>query len=517
MSNKIYKIPLPISNISNLCGKKFKSETHASENSPDFCEIEDSSVHATEVIAIWNSTVFNVKHLTKKSDNFLIGENPVCDFWVPPDKLSGLSKVVIVEGNGFIHYLPYFTGGYVTFKNGEVKSFKTILPSGEGDFQIPQGAKCKIDFGNITFLVNSVPAPKKTKLSFVFNWGNQSFTGISFLFHIIFMLTVSFFPPESKTLSFDQISEYNRCIKFILQPQEVASEKKLPKWLKNKDEDKVKEGGRGQRHSGEEGKMGGIKAKKTNNIYGIKGPSNNPDTHMAMDKKQKIAKEIGILTVLKKSINIPNSPFGSDSAIGTDVENALGSVMGKQIGHNFGFGGLGLKGSGRGGGGMGEGTIGLGNFRTIGHGGGKGLGVGYGSGEGYAWGTCKPTICNLNLKGKSVLPISINNANGVVKGSLSKEVIRRIIRQHLNEIRYCYAQQLVVKPDLQGRVVIQFLISSQGTVQMASVVDSTLDNTQVENCVAKAFQRWTFPAPEDSGVVIATYPLMFSPAENQQE
>ncbi len=60
--------------------------------------------------------------------------------------------------------------------------------------------------------------------------------------------------------------------------------------------------------------------------------------------------------------------FGTDSALGNDPMSALGSLMGDQVGSNYGFGGLGLRGTGRGGGGTGEGTIGLGNLGTIGHG-----------------------------------------------------------------------------------------------------------------------------------------------------
>jgi len=471
----------------------------------DLYAIEDSSVHVMEVIPVWNATVFNVKHLTQASDKFIIGEEPVCDFWVPPDKLGGQSKVVIAEGNGVIHFLPCFTGGDVTFENGEVKSFKTILPSGQGDFQVPPGARCKIDFGEMTFLVNSVPAPKKPKLPLVIDWANQSFTGMSFLLHMILMFIVFFFPPESKTLSLDQLSESNRYVKFLLQPQEVIPEEELPEWLQKKDKADDKEGGKGKRHKGEEGQMGDTKAKKTDNMYGIKGPADNPDPHMARDQKQELAKGAGILSVLQQSLNMPTSPFGRDSALGTDAENALGALMGNQIGPNFGFGGLGLRGTGRGGGGTGEGTIGLGNLGTIGHGGGGGSGVGYGRGAG-----------GLHGRGGGKVP-TIRPGTAEVKGSLSKEVIRRVIRQHLNEVRFCYEQQLAVKPDLQGRVAIQFIISPTGTVQMAKVASSTMGNAQVENCIAKAVQRWTFPSPEGGGVVIVTYPFVLSPAGEEGE
>jgi len=164
--------------------------------------------------------------------------------------------------------------------------------------------------------------------------------------------------------------------------------------------------------------------------------------------------------VLDQSLSMPTSPFGRDSALGNDAESALGALMGSQIGPNFGFGGLGLIGTGEGGGGTGEGTIGLGKWGKIGHGAGFGKGVGFGSGDGGLKG---------GHSGKVPPPIT---GKGTVKGSLSKEAIRRVIRQHLNEVRFCYEQGLSSQPDLAGRVTVAFLISPTGAVQSSSIPES---------------------------------------------
>jgi TonB family protein len=478
--------------------------TAAAARLVDLHTIEDSTSHTIEVIPVWKATVFNVKHLTKKKPTFFVGEEPVCDFWVPVEQLGGQSKILLADATGVLHFQPQFTGGDVTFENGEQKSFKDILPQGTGSFQVPPGARCKIDFGEITFLINSVASPRKPKLPIMIDWANQSFTGLSFLVHMVLLFLVFFFPPESRTLSLDQLSESNRYVKFLLQPQEIIPEEELPEWMQKKDKADDKEGGKGKRHKGEEGQMGDTKAKKTDNMYGIKGPADNPDPHMARDQKAELAKGAGILSVMQQALNMPTSPFGRDSALGTDAENALGALMGNQIGPNFGFGGLGLRGTGRGGGGTGEGTIGLGNLGTIGHGGGGGSGVGYGRGAG-----------GLRGRGGGKVP-SIRPGTAEVKGSLSKEVIRRVIRQHLNEIRFCYEQQLAVKPDLSGRVAIQFIISPTGAVQMSKVANSTIGNKAVEDCIAKAVRRWTFPSPEGGGVVIVTYPFVLQPAGEEE-
>ncbi|MBW2278027.1 MAG: energy transducer TonB [Deltaproteobacteria bacterium] len=242
--------------------------------------------------------------------------------------------------------------------------------------------------------------------------------------------------------------------------------------------------------------MGKRDSKKTDNHYGIKGPKDNPDPHMARSMAKEMAKTAGILSYLS-SANAPTSPFGQDTALGIDPENALGALMGNQVGENFGYGGLGLRGTGRGGGGTGEGTIGLGNLNTIGHGGGGGSGSGYGRGAG-------------GLGGRRGKAPRIRSGAAMVKGSLSKEVIRRIVHRHINEVKFCYEKALAQRPDLSGRVAIKFIISGTGAVQMAAVASSTLGNAQVENCIAQAVRRWTFPQPEGGGIVIAHHVMYLS-------
>jgi hypothetical protein len=195
--------------------------------------------------------------------------------------------------------------------------------------------------------------------------------------------------------------------------------------------------------------------------------------------------------------NSPTSPYGRDTALGSDAMSAMGALMGDQIGENFGFGGLGLRGTGRGGGGTGEGTIGLGNLGTIGHGAGGGTGSGYGSGAG-------------GFKGRQALVPKIRSGTADVRGSLSKEVIRRVIQRHINEVRFCYEQELNQRPDLQGRVTVKFIISPTGAVQSALVSETTLGAPRSEQCIAQAVRRWTFPSPEGGGIVIVNYPFMLT-------
>ena len=161
--------------------------------------------------------------------------------------------------------------------------------------------------------------------------------------------------------------------------------------------------------------------------------------------------------------------------------------------------GLELRGTGRGGGGVGDGTIGLGDLGTIGHGAGGGTGSGYGRGS--AAGPALPRV---------------GQGRPEVSGALSAEVIRRVIRRHINEVRYCYERELSGKPDLQGRVTVNIAIGPTGAVQRAGVKTSTLANATVETCVTTAVQRWSFPSPDGGGMVMVAYPFDFTSGGSTQ-
>ena len=94
-----------------------------------------------------------------------------------------------------------------------------------------------------------------------------------------------------------------------------------------------------------------------------------------------------------------------------------------------------------------------------------------------------------------------------VVGSLSKEVIKRVVRRHISEVKYCYEMALAKNPTLAGRVVVKFVISPTGAVNAATLASSTLNNHQVESCVVGAAKRWVFPAPDGGGIVAVTYPF----------
>jgi FHA domain-containing protein len=439
----------------------------------------------------------------KLAPHYFIGEDPGANFHVASSSLPA-TLFPLVHSSGTDYSLRFTSqmGGDVTLPAGEriplqdlTRRPETRQADGAFEWPMAQGARCKLDFGDNTFLVNSVNRSKPLAMHFVktHDWNDQMWNGVSLGAHLLILFLMFSIPPDAKSLSLDLFGTDNRFVKFLIKPPE-QKEEEIPDWLKKQDD----AGGKGQKAKEEEGKMGDKKSKKKDQLYAIKGKQ--IDQQLARKLAEEAAKNAGVLGILKQQGGSQiASIFGKDSALGADAQDALGGLLGDQIGEAYGVGGLGMAGTGRGGGGTGAGTIGLGTLGTIGRGGGGGSGAGYGRGAG-------------RLGGRRAHAPDVVPGQALIRGSLDKEIIRRVIRRHINEVKYCYEKELTANPDLTGRVSIQFTISGTGQVVASVVQSSDMKNPSVEQCIAQAVRRWLFPKPEGGGIVIVTYPFLLKAA-----
>ena len=105
----------------------------------------------------------------------------------------------------------------------------------------------------------------------------------------------------------------------------------------------------------------------------------------------------------------------------------------------------------------------------------------------------------------------VRQAKPKVRGGLDKDIIRRVVRAHLNEVRHCYNEGLARDPALKGRVAVQFTIGPMGRVPVAAVQESSVADHAVGRCIAKAVRRWRFPKVKGGGNVVVTYPFVLTP------
>jgi FHA domain len=484
-------------------------------------EVEVAHVSAVEVMILWDSNVLHVSHLTPPR-SFYVGEEfsekSGCDYFIPSETLGTTrAPIVVSRGVGAALVILPRSRGYVDVPGQGKISLADLVSSGRArpssemsggyEYELPPGAKARmeLDGSSLVFQVSAVNAGKKVPVGFLATMEPAAFlfTGLSFLLHMGLVAVFAFFMPsmrgdDSEDLDRDQILMMQKLLNAAADREQEERQEETQEVSADQ-----KEGGTGTRAKGEEGSMGNPNTKDSGHKYGVQGPKDNPDPHLAKQAALQEAAQFGMIGLISTmgggDPNAPTAPWGREESSGADEKSARGNMFGDTIGDSFGAGGLGLSGVGEGGGGRGEG-IGLGNFGGLGHGAGTGTGQGIGNGRGRLGG------------GHQVKAPKLREGATQVNGRLPPEVIQRIVRQNFGRFRLCYENGMRNNPNLQGRVSVKFVIDRSGAVSMTADGGSDLPDQGVVQCVVRGFGNLSFPQPE-GGMVTVVYPIMFNPGD----
>ncbi len=93
-------------------------------------------------------------------------------------------------------------------------------------------------------------------------------------------------------------------------------------------------------------------------------------------------------------------------------------------------------------------------------------------------------------------------------GSLARDLIAKVINNHLGEVQACYERALLKESGLSGQLVFEWTIDTSGRVSAIKVTRATLRSASVQNCIVSSLARWVFPKPSGGNVVVS-YPFMF--------
>jgi hypothetical protein len=479
-------------------------------------EVEVVHLSTVEVMVLWDTNVLHVRHLTPPR-SFYVGES-AADFLIPTEALgASRAPVVSVRGGGTAVIVPSGATGYLEIEGQGRQQLADLVASGRArpssevpgghEVDLPTGAKARVELpSGIAFQVTAGNAGKPIPFGLMgaISAAVAGYFALSFLLHFGVIAAFFLFKPnmgmgDSEDMDRDQRLDQMR--KYL----NAAAERELEeKQLENtKDNADQKEGGTGTRAKGEEGSMGNPNSRDANKRYGVQGPKDNPDPHLARQAALAEAASFGMIGLLAANTggdpNSPTAEWGREDSSGQDDKSARGNMFGDAIGDAFGAGGLGLTGTGEGGGGRGEG-IGLGNFGGFGHGAGNGQGQGIGNGRGGLG------------RGHATKGPRVREGAASVNGRLPPEVIQRIVRQNFGRFRMCYENGLRNNPALQGRVAVRFVIDREGAVSAVSDGGSDIPDRGVASCVVRSFGGLSFPKPE-GGIVTVVYPIVFSPGE----
>jgi TonB family protein len=97
------------------------------------------------------------------------------------------------------------------------------------------------------------------------------------------------------------------------------------------------------------------------------------------------------------------------------------------------------------------------------------------------------------------------------KGSRSREEIELVFDRNKGAIYALYSRALREKPDLQGKMVLEFTIAPTGEVTMCRVVSSELKDEELERRIVTKVKSFRFD-PKDVETITTTKPIDFFPA-----
>jgi|GEM_PF-3632057 len=410
--------------------------------------------HALEIVVLMEDSIHEVRYLTT-------GQS-----WSLPD---GTTLVEAGPAGFILHIASGVTG---------TTADQPVVPG--ATIRISDKFSARLSWGVLTLVLTAGAAPARAHLPPRWiDWRAQRASAAVAMLGGIVALLAAAAPPQPMSLTVDPFSDALRRPIFVLKPPEPEPQKAA--------------GGAtsGPRAARPEGKA-------RPNVRQQKPAVAPPrmSTATAQAQARTLAADSGVLGMLHNETSQLGAIFHDSGAL-SDASNAsLDSLVGTEVGEGGapGYLGSGTRGNGPGGGGD-----------SI-HAGDPGR-----SGPGDRRGNCpKGAKCDV-LASRDVGKIDrLGPPVVIVKGPPDRDLFRRVIRQHRNEVRFCYERQLSRSPELSGRLLMHFTIAPSGQVLEAKVDQTSLTDSAVGQCVSEAIRRWTFPKLDQMAII--QYPFVFSPA-----
>lgn len=424
--------------------------------------------HAIEVASVWNGTVLEVRHLTE-------GSYALDDEHMPLDVADGFELFRWDDGEAVCRFDRRWRGTVLAPEL--TQTLEDLVEQGTAladedevkQFVLEPGYQVVVDVGPVTFVARLVVPGRKVAPAH--DGVDAPFMGITSFaaFLAVAFGYVAASAPPAAAVTLNEIPD--RFVELAVETPTPEPDLALPV---KKTEVGEREGERVKR---KEGKRGTDDAKLKN----ARGDVNE------MQRNKAIAADAGVLGAMADA--------GLDDVFGTgalsdSITDSVGGLIGVK-GNQFGSNGLGSRGGGLGNGGRAEGL----------HGGTGTRGRGNGDRD-YG---------DADLGPRTEGSIGAVGGESITIGALDASLIDGVIRQNLPRFKYCYQRELTKDPTLGGKVTVKFTIIGDGTVSAAMTKSSSLNSDVVEGCLNKVMFSLGFPEPKGGGLVLVSYPFVFSP------
>jgi hypothetical protein len=437
-------------------------------------------------------------------DAYRIGEGSEANFKVRAQDLPDPAATALVSrtADGFaLAFTPSMQG---SVELGEQSvSLADLVASGRAQasdgayrYMLPRGAKAEVMHGDVRFDVSLVNRGAIVASRGEIDWPFWSYFGGTATVGTAFYLLMRSMPNDALAM---QIADHEASARFAsyfhqadepTQDEPVAIAEELAKHSNGGKAQSDKTDKTDKQASGPGGKRGD---RKRSDGSGARGPHDAvPHIGRNWDPVD-AANRAGILSVLDTRDRLLIAGTGAYTG-GTDDAHVWDNTGG--IDHSIG--GLEATGSSRFGG-VADGVVGMSDHGML------------GDGEGSNGIHRSNQRFSKFDERKAKVPVArIDKGDTVIGEDIDRDLIRRVVRGHLNEVRSCYNEGLARNPNLEGRVIVQFTITNMGTVAKAIVQENATSDGNTAKCIAKAVERWKFPRGGKGGLAIVTYPFMLS-------
>ena len=433
------------------------------------------------------------ERLVRKRENVTVGQSTKNTFVVPASTVLPRSFTVFeLTAQGYALNFTDNMDGRVSLGD-QVVALPALRQAGKvqkkGELWhllLNDRARGKLVIGDVTILFQFVAPPPvqprpqlppsvRSSLLQDMDWMLVAVVGASFVLHFGFMIYLRGIDWPRKP-DLEEIPD--RFVQMIVPPKK--EEPKKPDELAKKDDDKKKEDDK-------------AKEKKKSDENKAKAPPKPRDpeaeARAAAERRARMAQEAAKTGVLKmlgaKGDNGTIADLVKGGDVSGDADKVFSQVGGVGVATADG-GGLRTKGGG--------GTGSLRGGGSLKAGGPGEVGTGDRSGERAVKGVVKESA-----------PVDVD-------GSLDPSIIAKEIRGRLGAIKACYESGLKRNPNIGGKLVLRFEISSVGKVTKADYEQDTMKDDDVNSCIKGKVLSWRFPAPA-GGSVQFSYPFVFQAAK----
>ena len=495
--------PPPPPHVARVAGPLTSATTWWAEQAAAIDVDDHSGRLAVELTCHWADVVQGVRHFVD-GPAVTVGEGPECDYPLDAGTL-GAERFPLLQRVGDRFALSFVPGlrGWLRLPDGETLALEELVASGralpspevDGAFRVllPPNAIGHLRCGPLAFDLRLVAAPRRQRYPFAWTpgLGDLGTLGATALGWALFLALAFLAVPDVEGFRLESFDRAERFISIMVAPDR-REESEVPRWFQDLAA-KEPEPEEQRPERGKAAEAGRPDARRDDGRRAGADPdgavTGRPDDAAMRDR----VRSRGALGALNGSLSELSALWGSsDRAVGADAVEAVGGWEGARVGAAQGHWGLASRGGRAGGEAFSEGSVGGDLLGTRG-------------GDRRRIASRGPA----DLGSRPMGTPQVTRGPMHIEGTIDREIVRRVIGGHRNEVRYCYEKELARHRDLHGKVVVRFLIAPNGHTLKPRVHHSTLDNRAVHQCILQRLGRWVFPQPTNGGLVEVTYPFLF--------